>query len=286
MNWPSNKYTIWYMAIIENGRIRHLNDYIERHHIIPRSLGGNDTSNNIVKLTAREHFVCHRLLAKIFPNGSKERRSMNFALHKMAYGTNTEKYKLKSSQYEHIRKLNAQATREQQLKRFENPETKARQVEMALAASQIAAERNRNNPDFNKAQSIRTKERVEDGTHNFLGGEIQRNMWKDPDYIENQRAIMERRISTGAHPFQKSEFIELNKNKLRARWASMTPEERKSRGKAISEGKKRAYKSIDVACICVQCDFKFWVLPSKAKIRKFCSVSCATGYNKAKRKSN
>lgn len=273
------------MNIIENGRQRRLSDYSERHHIIPRSLGGNNTSNNLVKLTAREHFICHRLLAKIFPKGSNERRSMNFALHKMAYGTNAEKYKLKSSQYEHIRKLNAQAIREQQLKRFENPEIKARQAEMALAASQIAAVHNRNNPDFNNVQSIRTKQRVENGTHNFLGGEIQRNMWKDSNYIENQRAIMDHRIKNGEHLFQKPEFIKLNKTTLCSYWASMTLEERKSRGKAISEGKKRAFKSKGIACICTQCSFKFLVSPSKAKIRKFCSVSCVTEYNQAKRKS-
>lgn len=141
------------------------------------------------------------------------------------------------------------------------------------------------NPEFGKAQSIRTKKRVEDGTHNFLGGEIQRNMWKDPNYIENQRSIMNSRVKTGEHLFQKSEFIKLNKNKLCDYWASMTYEERKSRGKAISEGKKRAFKSKDVVCICTQCSLKFLVLPSKAKIRKFCSVSCATEYNQAKRRS-
>ena len=41
------------------------NGYVERHHILPRALGGTDDSSNLVALTAREHFVAHVLLAKI-----------------------------------------------------------------------------------------------------------------------------------------------------------------------------------------------------------------------------
>jgi hypothetical protein len=39
--------------------------YVEKHHILPRSLGGSDDSSNLVTLTSREHFVAHMLLAKI-----------------------------------------------------------------------------------------------------------------------------------------------------------------------------------------------------------------------------
>lgn len=46
-------------------------EYTELHHIIPKCLGGNNTSRNLVRLTAREHFLAHRLLSKIYP-GSKE----------------------------------------------------------------------------------------------------------------------------------------------------------------------------------------------------------------------
>lgn len=41
--------------------------YCEAHHIIPRCLNGSDDSNNIVNLTAREHFIAHYLLWKIHP---------------------------------------------------------------------------------------------------------------------------------------------------------------------------------------------------------------------------
>ena len=41
--------------------------YTELHHIVPRCLGGTDNHENLVRLTAREHFVAHRLLAKMYP---------------------------------------------------------------------------------------------------------------------------------------------------------------------------------------------------------------------------
>ena len=42
--------------------------YKEKHHIIPRCVGGKDVSDNIVELTPEEHFLCHQLLSKIYPN--------------------------------------------------------------------------------------------------------------------------------------------------------------------------------------------------------------------------
>lgn len=39
--------------------------YTEKHHIVPRTLGGSDDASNIVVFTAREHFIAHLLLAKI-----------------------------------------------------------------------------------------------------------------------------------------------------------------------------------------------------------------------------
>lgn len=78
-----NKYTVWYYSIIQNAKQRVLNDtdtYTENHHIIPdcffvlnRSkgkrlgwlLGNSEAPENKVRLTFREHFVCHWLLTKM-----------------------------------------------------------------------------------------------------------------------------------------------------------------------------------------------------------------------------
>jgi len=55
-----------YNQIIERAQIRQLEGYSEKHHIIPKCLGGNNKKENLVKLTAREHFLCHWLLFRIY----------------------------------------------------------------------------------------------------------------------------------------------------------------------------------------------------------------------------
>lgn len=42
--------------------------YSEKHHIVPKCLGGSDDKFNLVVLTAREHFLAHYLLTKIYPD--------------------------------------------------------------------------------------------------------------------------------------------------------------------------------------------------------------------------
>ncbi len=39
--------------------------YFERHHILPRSLGGGDDEQNLIDLTPEDHFFAHLLLARI-----------------------------------------------------------------------------------------------------------------------------------------------------------------------------------------------------------------------------
>ena len=80
MIFIANRYTLIYFSIIENARLRVLpkDQYKETHHIIPRSMGGDDSSNNLVDLTAREHFICHKLLVRMTQGESKGK--MAFAL--------------------------------------------------------------------------------------------------------------------------------------------------------------------------------------------------------------
>ena len=59
-------YTHIYWSIIHKRLHNKADSYVERHHIIPRSEGGSDDCDNIVALTAREHYICHLLLAKIY----------------------------------------------------------------------------------------------------------------------------------------------------------------------------------------------------------------------------
>lgn len=44
--------------------------YYEKHHIVPRSKGGNNKKPNLVRLTFREHLFAHHLLARIYNDQS------------------------------------------------------------------------------------------------------------------------------------------------------------------------------------------------------------------------
>jgi hypothetical protein len=57
-----------YNTLVRRGQNRILEGYSEKHHIIPRCIGGNDEETNLVSLTPEEHYLCHLLLVKIYPN--------------------------------------------------------------------------------------------------------------------------------------------------------------------------------------------------------------------------
>jgi len=96
-----NKYSKWYFNIIENAKLIERNCYIERHHIIPKSLGGTNDLNNIVKLTAKEHYICHLLLTKMVEG--KLKRSMCFALNAISNCRKNSHLKLTAKQYERVK---------------------------------------------------------------------------------------------------------------------------------------------------------------------------------------
>ena len=64
-------YVKHYAMLIEKARGRPTPaGYLESHHVVPRSMGGDDSAGNLVSLTAREHFVAHWLLFLIHRNRS------------------------------------------------------------------------------------------------------------------------------------------------------------------------------------------------------------------------
>lgn len=70
-----------YNQIIERARNRVLVDYSEKHHIFPKCLGGTDNKDNLVRLTYREHFICHWLLCKIYPKNYKIIHAFSRMIH-------------------------------------------------------------------------------------------------------------------------------------------------------------------------------------------------------------
>ena len=100
-----NKYSKWYFSIVHRAMSRDSNGlgYIEKHHIIPKSLGGNNDAANLVCLTAKEHFICHMLLPKMTSGGQKQK--MVYAAWRMAVQKRPDqaRYRVSSKVYEMIK---------------------------------------------------------------------------------------------------------------------------------------------------------------------------------------
>ncbi len=101
----NNKYTRLYYMIIERAKSRTISGYVEKHHIVPKSLGGSNAKDNIAVLTAREHFIVHRLLPKM--TRGEARTKMVYALWALTVHTSKhtkDRHKVTGSLYERIRK--------------------------------------------------------------------------------------------------------------------------------------------------------------------------------------
>ena len=80
-HFSNSKYTQWYWTIVETRQRWPLDEcvYSEEHHVIPESFfkqrsrngpagwldGDPEDRSNLVRLSAREHFICHWLLVKM-----------------------------------------------------------------------------------------------------------------------------------------------------------------------------------------------------------------------------
>lgn len=91
-------YQKHYNLLVKKAQERILEGYVEKHHILPKCLGGGDELSNLVALTPEEHFVAHQLLVKIYPNEPK----LLFAVHMMCNGN--DKIRRNNKMYGWLRK--------------------------------------------------------------------------------------------------------------------------------------------------------------------------------------
>lgn len=111
----NNKYSTWYVGIVSNALLRartrseakKVLNYVEAHHILPKCFCHDESkkknSENVCFLSAREHFICHLLLSRMFNVGSIEKYKMTCALLRCTYSKNNtdrERYVPMSRWYE------------------------------------------------------------------------------------------------------------------------------------------------------------------------------------------
>jgi hypothetical protein len=88
-------------SLIDRAKNRKLEGYVETHHIIPKCMNGTNESNNLVELTAREHFLIHWLLHEIYPNNT----DLRYAFWSMCRSSdNQTRYKPSSRVYDYAKR--------------------------------------------------------------------------------------------------------------------------------------------------------------------------------------
>jgi hypothetical protein len=107
----NNKYTKWYMEIVSK---ECNDDYVEKHHILPKCLFPeyDKCEWNLVKLSARKHFIAHMLLFRMFEKGTKSYGKMLSAAVRMKNHSSTDKRYLNSRLYEGVKLRVSQANRQ------------------------------------------------------------------------------------------------------------------------------------------------------------------------------
>lgn len=140
-----------------------INQHYETHHILPKSLGGDNKKSNLVRLTPREHYIAHLLLAKIYSG------KMWYAFYMMSFGKNNRNqrtYKVNSRLYEKAK----------------------------LECSKITSIRLKENPIIiNYTQELRDKiskqslDRWNDNEYRLKMTKIRRKTHSNPIFKDNQR---------------------------------------------------------------------------------------------------
>lgn len=156
-------YAKIYNQLIENAKNRDVSEgYVERHHIVPRSLGGSNKKENLINLTGREHFVAHLLLHKMH----LDHIGMAIAILRMRFDgrrvQNSKKYEwirkstskiLSEYQRKHAKEIQnrpevKEKHRVNSRKMWENPEFRKHMIECNLGSK---------NPNFGKTMDNDTR---------------------------------------------------------------------------------------------------------------------------------
>ena len=138
--------------------------YYENHHVLPKCLGGINDKENLILLTAKEHYIAHKLLIHIHKGNYK----LVCAFFRMTFSKFT-KHKLSSRDYEYAKILKSttpisQETRQKMKDHKFSDEHKRKLSESHKGPH--SKDRNHanffgvNNPFYNKKHSDITKEKM------------------------------------------------------------------------------------------------------------------------------
>ena len=159
--------------------------YYEKHHIIPRSEGGDNSKENLVLLTAREHYLAHWLL---FREDSTPSRAYAF------WRMNTKNNNQSSRGYQEAREAHAKHLSKELKGKERSTELKEKisKANLKKVASGIHPWQGPKSEEWKNQIRITQQRLVEEGKHNFNS--------------KNCKEWAKKRVETGSHHFLKSDF--------------------------------------------------------------------------------
>lgn len=111
--------------------------YYECHHILPKCLGGSNDKENLVLLTAREHYIAHKLLTYIYPENTK----IIYAFHLMTCFNKNKEY-VSSKDYELARSLRSNKSLSKETKEKLSIKSSGKNNGMFKNGEKISGEKN------------------------------------------------------------------------------------------------------------------------------------------------
>ena len=150
-----NKYKLWHDKIIAKAKNRTLEGYKEVHHIIPKSCGGLNDKDNIVNLTAREHYVIHLLLPYCTKGNAKHKMLNAFIFMTSKSKFCKRDYKIHSRVYQKLRSEFAASLKGRRL----TPEWKAK-ISKTLTGTKLPESTRRKISLANMGKKISEKSRL------------------------------------------------------------------------------------------------------------------------------
>ena len=143
--------------------------YIEKHHILPRCLGGLDNKENLVNLYPEEHYLAHLLLCKIHPGNQKLLyAAMNMTTRSMinkgkrnnkAYGWLRRQYAESMSGDRNPARQNPNLQKEAAKKRIGQKRTEETKAKMSVSQKAKAASFE-THPNAGKVASLETRAKM------------------------------------------------------------------------------------------------------------------------------
>jgi hypothetical protein len=233
-----NKYHRWYRDIVAKGG--DVSDYVEKHHILPKALGGSNKKINFISVTPENHFLLHWLLTKF-----TEGRDRYLMLHAFASMTAHKRLRCFASwRYGAAKRANTEV----QKKLLEDPEyfektlgqrwasPKAREIQ-----SKTLVEFYKGNEEACLARSERGKKRYQDLEARKKTGDSVRKFYEgNIEAHEDQSARMmkrwenlEARIVQREIQIRRYEDLEARRETgdLVVKYYEEHPEAREARGK-------------------------------------------------------